>query len=710
MRSRPSMDIKSLLGTNDGAAPRKQSGSSPGNHATETSFERDSVGSHTQGMDHGSQNNSRPPQLSSLQTKGHQDPVYLQSPSYASASSPNQPSQYAARPTGRYSSPQQHHSSPPNPYQTNQHFPQDNRSLGGTPTNYNRGPSTPITQTPTNSTPGSTTTYFNWQRPSSSHSASTPTSAQYTSQAFPREPSQAYLSHSGPANHPLPTQHISPQSVTPLGPPSLRPRTNTELHNLSTGPNTHSRSLSGELRAQQRLNDLSHSAFRSLSNDNPSFSRKSSHESSFKRDREPSMSVSPKTKLANYPPQDQATISSLPSNSPSGTKYTADFKSFNDLNEHDRREQHAMPSTARRSASMGIDSMLNAAPLAHTEDKKPKLAHLDNPHFDLSDVTSIDAKTSFTLSTQTPSATSRSSQASLKVTQQAEVLQSATAHNQSLTPQALNTHTTSPQYSKSAARNSSTASVASSGVESDHTIQRSWPQTLADTSLDKSPATVSAPILPSQPAKKKPRLGSPNDEKYMNSANETAKAAAAATNYGVQYRKRKKPPRMPPPIFAQSVRKAADAVGGSHLRELKRPQRGQTLPNQIPVNGQVSTNIPSLPQQTGQEPLGPWEPTILNQIPTDGLTKIVSDFLFVQVMQNQDIGVAPAGGGAGKGAVLEIEAKIGRLVDKNTMDRLRIPVMTETLFDRNDPNYRTTFESSMTEVSVLPRRLSQRVT
>ena len=692
------MDIKSLLGTDDAAAHRRPSGPSSGWHATLASPERSSFTSHNQGIEHGLQHESRPPQLSSLQTINHQDVGYLQSPLHASASSSNQPSQYTARPMGRNSSPQQLHSSPSNPYQTSQHFPSDNRSSGGTPTNFNQGPSTPMTQTPSTSTPGSTT-ISNRQRPSSSHSASTPTSAQYASQAFFRESTQVYTAHSGPTNNPLSAQHVSPQSVTPLGPPSLRPRPNTDLHNPSAGHSSHSRSLSGELRSHQRTNDLPHSVFRSPSNDNPPFSRISSHESSIRRDREPSLSVSPKTKLANYTPQEQATEGRLPSGSPNGYRFSADSKSSNDFIEYDRRGQHVTPSTARRSTSMGIDSMLNAAPSVHTEDGRMNRVNTDNSHFNMSDVTSIDAKTSFTHSPQTPTAISRSSQASLNASQQPELAQNfiTRSHSHSLSQQALNTPPTDHHRSKVAPRNPSTINMASSAAVNNRATQPSDTQAPFNIKLERSPELVSAPAPSSQPAKKKPRLGSPNDTPSTKSMDEEAKAVAT-TKDDVQLKKPKKPPRMPTPIFAQSVRKLTNTVGGGHTQDMNKPQRNQTPPNHLPVNGQVSANLPSLPQQSGHGALGPWEPTILNQIPADGLTKVVSDFLFLQVMQNQDVGVTPAGGGAGKGAVLEIEAKIGRLIDKNTMDRLRIPVMTETIFDRNDPNYRTNFESSMTEV------------
>lgn len=96
--------------------------------------------------------------------------------------------------------------------------------------------------------------------------------------------------------------------------------------------------------------------------------------------------------------------------------------------------------------------------------------------------------------------------------------------------------------------------------------------------------------------------------------------------------------------------------------------------------------------------LGPWEPSFLNIIPAEELVRIVSDWLFQNVVQRVDVGVGPAGGGTSGGAVLEIEAKIGQLIDKNTNDRLRLPVLNECVVSHTDPNIRIAFKSSMTEV------------
>lgn len=96
--------------------------------------------------------------------------------------------------------------------------------------------------------------------------------------------------------------------------------------------------------------------------------------------------------------------------------------------------------------------------------------------------------------------------------------------------------------------------------------------------------------------------------------------------------------------------------------------------------------------------LGPWETNILNTIPSEETIRAISDFLYTEVVGRPDVGSGPAGGGSSKGAILEIEAKIGQLIDKNTNNRLRLPIVTECVLDKQDPNLRVAFKSSMTEV------------
>src|SRR2546421_163011 len=104
------------------------------------------------------------------------------------------------------------------------------------------------------------------------------------------------------------------------------------------------------------------------------------------------------------------------------------------------------------------------------------------------------------------------------------------------------------------------------------------------------------------------------------------------------------------------------------------------------------------PVGLGSGSLGPWEVSISNVIPYEEVTRVVSDFLFNQVVMRDDVDDGSAG--TGHGAHLEIEAKIGHLIDRNTDIRLRLPVMTETVLSQNDPSMRIAFKSSMTEVSL----------
>ena len=179
-----------------------------------------------------------------------------------------------------------------------------------------------------------------------------------------------------------------------------------------------------------------------------------------------------------------------------------------------------------------------------------------------------------------------------------------------------------------------------------------------------------------------------------------------------------------PPIYAQSSRK--NGRGNPFLAKNKPPpgrlgpaaketlvsnknlvsQNSQQSLPAAEVNGHASNADgirlpPTQPAMVGNGPLGAWEPSILNMTPSEEVTRVLSDFLFTEVVMRDDVGVAPAGGGKTEGAVLEIEAKIGQLIDKNTNDRIHFPVMSECVVCKSDPSVRIAFKSSMTEVSQL---------
>ncbi|WEW59223.1 hypothetical protein PRK78_004692 [Emydomyces testavorans] len=125
-----------------------------------------------------------------------------------------------------------------------------------------------------------------------------------------------------------------------------------------------------------------------------------------------------------------------------------------------------------------------------------------------------------------------------------------------------------------------------------------------------------------------------------------------------------------------------------------RPSAPDTVPMQIDTNGNAAR-----PSTMGKpvSSLGPWEPSITGVIPHEEVTKLICDFLFQQVVMRKDIGAGPAGGAAvGSGAILEVEAKLGQLVDRNRGERVRLPVLTECIISRDDPSMRLAFETSMT--------------
>lgn len=97
--------------------------------------------------------------------------------------------------------------------------------------------------------------------------------------------------------------------------------------------------------------------------------------------------------------------------------------------------------------------------------------------------------------------------------------------------------------------------------------------------------------------------------------------------------------------------------------------------------------------------LGPWEPSITGFIPHEEITKILCDFLFQNVVMRNDVAAGPAGSAAaGHGAIIEVEAKLGHIIDQDRGERLQLPVLTECVVNRDHPRFRTTFESSMSIV------------
>ena len=80
-----------------------------------------------------------------------------------------------------------------------------------------------------------------------------------------------------------------------------------------------------------------------------------------------------------------------------------------------------------------------------------------------------------------------------------------------------------------------------------------------------------------------------------------------------------------------------------------------------------------------------YDRSIHNIVPNDDLTKYVLDFIHQNAILMDPAGNLP----------LEIEAKVGRLIDNSRDDRVQFPVLTETIVHTEASSFR--FESKMTE-------------
>jgi polynucleotide 5'-triphosphatase len=160
-----------------------------------------------------------------------------------------------------------------------------------------------------------------------------------------------------------------------------------------------------------------------------------------------------------------------------------------------------------------------------------------------------------------------------------------------------------------------------------------------------------------------------------------------------------------PPIWAQSVRGRKSVFVPNNTRLNPKMNGKQPTSNTQPqiaplpvvkaeTNGHQQSPMSVGPIDDPSRILGPWEKTITNKRPQEQITKIVADWLFYNVVSRNDYGEL-----ASRGVEIEIEAKLGQLIDKETNHRYHIPVQSEcVLMDTG----RVMFKSSMTEVCSSP--------
>lgn len=147
-----------------------------------------------------------------------------------------------------------------------------------------------------------------------------------------------------------------------------------------------------------------------------------------------------------------------------------------------------------------------------------------------------------------------------------------------------------------------------------------------------------------------------------------------------------------PPIWAQSVRNKA--IKGGAKANGKPTLAVQPVNAPHPGTNGAQQSAPRPPAADGKAHpsavLGPWEQSITGVKPVEQVTKVVADFLYLNVVGREDFNEL-----ASRGVEIEIEAKLGHIIDRETNERYRLPVSSECVLMENG---RVGFKSSMTEV------------
>ncbi|RKF62570.1 mRNA-capping enzyme subunit beta [Erysiphe neolycopersici] len=153
-----------------------------------------------------------------------------------------------------------------------------------------------------------------------------------------------------------------------------------------------------------------------------------------------------------------------------------------------------------------------------------------------------------------------------------------------------------------------------------------------------------------------------------------------------------------PPIWARSVKTHGHVIvahqNSAHLKgkqtEVEATSAEALL--RAKTNGNITISMHNNANVIDSHPsviLGSWEESITGKKPVEHITKVVADFLYLHVVSRSDLGELSA-----KGVQIEIEAKLGELIDKDTNQRFFLPVRSECILA---DNLRVGFKSSMTE-------------
>ncbi len=568
-------------------------------------------------------------------------------------------------------------------------------------TNYQPyGQPTTTSQTPNITTPISY--HQAYARQGSSHSLSNPSSAQNQSPSTFKESPQSSQGQIRTLSQSASSQQHPSQPGTPLGPPSMISRPSLTLSRESPGLYDHQRNSSAGTYVHQQftasspgIDSLEPSTTSPLASAAESFSHAQTYH---KLERGRSLSVSPKTlsgELDLRRPGEDQIISSMDYSMQIGgdpmvsstnqsfctNGYTTSTKRETDEDPsevHSSQEQTAIHSPTR-SRSLGMKGILNSPRVNEAASFEQESLRTKKRTFSVSDNELVD----------TP----------------------ATSESQA-------SHSFLP---------SSTGIRSEKSLSHDTSLhqQSSLPRTTPDSPIKQQTTPVMSSTPLSSPAKTNSASPPPAVVTVQGNSNKRGSDEVISLDDPPIEAPRKRRRFEQPPIYAQSCRKgqlphASNKKLAVNRTTLARQDSATVRPSSAPSPQQLIPSTAKQPKQgmndhtnlssettiskphlklTEYGPLGDWEENILNTRPSEEAIKAISDFLYTEVVGRLDVGAGPAGGGSSKGAMMEIEAKIGQLIDKNTNERLRLPVSTECVLHRDDPSLRVNFKSSMTEVN-----------
>ncbi|RUP50163.1 CYTH-like domain-containing protein [Jimgerdemannia flammicorona] len=152
----------------------------------------------------------------------------------------------------------------------------------------------------------------------------------------------------------------------------------------------------------------------------------------------------------------------------------------------------------------------------------------------------------------------------------------------------------------------------------------------------------------------------------------------------------------PEPNLEEDPFAAFDAIRNQNQMNHAPPKPTQLMSNHAPASSSSSSHAQARPwaNQSGQ-PSRPLEPSIFNTIPTDPVARRVAEFLTEHLPRPN----------------VEIEAKLGVLIDKQSNQRIKLAVESETVLAAGDDKWYR-FESNMTmdQHSMFNKMLNEQVT